>query len=91
MTAPTRCQHEGCQEAGLSCRIVIDEGDLPWEFYCPAHAAEHGYCAACGEFWAGIDSFEFLHPGFCNQCADHVLDDDDEVSWMDDIEEDWGL
>jgi hypothetical protein len=30
-------------------------------YYCAHHAKHAGFCICCGEFWAGIESFDFEH------------------------------
>lgn len=74
-----RCEHEGCRNAGRLCVLEVWERDPgpddkdTEEFFCPAHAPEHGYCSACGAFWSGIDSFE--NSGLCDPCADEIEND----------------
>ena len=50
------------------------------EYYCANHCKEHGYCFCCGQFWAGVEMFDF-GPGWCSNCAsefeDETYDDDD--------------
>jgi hypothetical protein len=83
----TRCQHEGCNQAGFECRnFCVDEEEFPPEFYCGEHAFDHGFCNGCGDFNAGIESFEFLHPGLCDNCYSELRDDDADME-QDEYEE----
>jgi len=61
---------EGCTEPALGCCYPDD--DQPSEFYCCTHAAENGFCWLCGTFCGGLESFEFFHPGLCDQCYDQI-------------------
>jgi len=47
----------------------------PDERLCPTCAADAGYCCSCGDFWAGISSFDFVHPGLCDHCHDQIQQD----------------
>lgn len=42
------------------------------ERFCGEHAHEHGYCRGCGEFWAGVENFDFNRSGLCPHCQDQV-------------------
>ncbi len=84
------------QESGLVCEKCghtdsiqceqwnSEKGDTePSEILCGKHAAEAGYCCCCGTFCAGSTSFDFHHPGYCDNCYDQVKadtgeDDDDD-------------
>ncbi len=64
------------------------------DYYCYQHASENGYCHICGEFCAGIDSFDFgIPPGLCDNCRDELmeadLDEEEEFyeppDWEDDL------
>lgn len=70
---PRRC--EVCRSTDvLECCFV------PWEkphaYMCSSHAKERGFCAGCGLFWGGIESFDFgKYPGFCDHCQDQIDSD----------------
>ena len=99
------CSHAGCWKHGedvIECYLpdyeVDEEGfrtnDEPDYYYCWEHADTHGFCKMCGEFWAGIESFEFIHPGFCDNCDDEMerdfdrgFDDEDYFDDYDDAEQ----
>jgi len=59
--------------------------DEPSQVLCGEHAAKEGYCCCCGTFCAGMTSFDFHHPGYCDNCYDQVKADCGE----DDEEDDW--
>lgn len=99
------CSHAGCYKHGedvIECYLpdyeVDEEGfrtnNEPDYYYCWEHADTHGFCKMCGEFWAGIESFEFIHPGFCDNCDDEMerdfdrgFDDEDYFDDFDDAEQ----
>lgn len=63
------CEHDGCDADAIPCQLDDDRcAERVTEWLCPEHAAEAGYCASCGDFWGGIDTFEFRHPGLCDHC-----------------------
>jgi hypothetical protein len=77
-----QCDHEGCYEEGEEC--FLPEGNAFGEpdcYYCPAHVFEHGFCAGCGQFWSGVESFDFGN-GFCDNCKGND-DGDPEEEWFD--------
>lgn len=79
------CWHLGCKEYGIKCiGLQADEA----EFYCSGHAIEHGFCAGCGIYSAGVESFSFGDfPGLCSNCADHLKA---ELNWEENYAyEDW--
>lgn len=72
-----KCQHEDCENEGLECFLpAYDTGTFrteatePDEYFCSEHCHEHGYCWGCGEFWAGVESFDFNPLGLCDNCRD---------------------
>lgn len=80
------CEHEGCTRDGLPCHEPgghADDDDGPTTWYCTEHAAEHGFCWCCGEFWGGVESFDF-GSGLCEHCRDEVGDDEEDEDWDDD-------
>lgn len=50
---------------------------------CPTCLKQDGsFCLCCGQFCAGLESFDFIHPGYCDTCWDGVESnnwDDDEL------------
>jgi hypothetical protein len=73
-----RCEEPGCDEEGCPCYLE------PWgkihSFYCVEHSQIHGFCVGCGQFWGGIESFDF-GPGWCDNCA---LEFEDDYNYEDD-------
>lgn len=43
---------------------------------CADHAKEEGHCMGCGNFCAGIASYNFHHPGWCDNCWDEITSDE---------------
>jgi hypothetical protein len=76
------CDREGCTEPGVECWLpslgVVEDGqdDEPDEYLCVKHASESGYCWSCGNFWGGIESFEFHPRNLCENCASEEEDDE---------------
>lgn len=80
------CLEPGCNNVGTPCRLpryldletdelVDDEVDY---YYCYDHAHENGFCWCCGDFWGGIESFEFVNrAGLCDNCETEIDYDDD--------------
>jgi len=90
------CNEEGCKKESI-VRCYLPDNDFdsePDEYYCAKHAQENGYCIGCGIFCAGINSFDFIHPGWCDNCYDQINDDFDdeddlyEGGRMDDYDDD---
>lgn len=110
------CEVEGCTWGGIAC-FSPDNPIYAWEgnedeeppdfppdhYYCGDHAQKAGFCWGCGEFWGGIESFDFgmgARSGLCENClasGDFDDDDEDDEDDMDsvystypfDAEEDW--
>lgn len=79
------CQEPECgEESGVAC--VLPDDTIAGE-YCLAHAFANGFCKGCGEFWAGLESFDFGN-GYCANCnadaddADYVDPDYDDGWWV---------
>lgn len=53
---------------------------------CPECLKEDGsFCLSCGAFCAGMTSFDFHHPGYCDTCWDEI----EESNRWDEEEEEW--
>jgi len=65
-----RCTHEGCWKQGFPCFMEMYT-ETPDEYACSDHAQQMGYCVGCGQFWGGVDSFDF-GTGLCPQCRDQI-------------------
>jgi hypothetical protein len=73
-----------CKHRGVAC-YLSSYGSKPYQYVCYAHRSDEGYCSSCGEFCAGLESFDFgRHAGYCDNCADQLEDFDDEYMADDD-------
>ena len=73
------CEEKDCNKSGdrlLTCTVDYTDDSGDWQtdvfLYCADHAVENGFCCGCGIFCAGIESFDFIHPGLCDNCYDEV-------------------
>lgn len=69
----TKCCSPFCDEHADLYRLPQTEREKPQPvaFLCKNHAQQFGYCWGCGDFWGGIDSFEFgpgSRVGLCIDC-----------------------
>ena len=83
------CEHAGCADDAMPCYLsedLLQDPPVVTEWFCPIHAFEAGYCMGCGQFWSGIESFDFGN-GFCEHCAS-AMDDEDDDDYLDDYESD---
>lgn len=59
---------------------------------CPQCLKDDGsFCLSCGQFCAGMTSFDFHHPGYCDNCWDEIKEmdywgddestEDDSIDW----------
>lgn len=87
------CRHPGCSENGTGCFLPDNQTGEPDEYYCLNHCQEHGYCYMCGQFWGGVESFEFGSilggiEGLCENCSDALKsefgEDDYDYDFMND-------
>lgn len=74
------CCEWGCNRVGFPCYLP-DDLDTPAEYRCWKHLEHSGFCFGCGQFWAGIESFDFRRSQLCDNCASQVDDWDDEDDW----------
>lgn len=76
-----KCEHKDCDsEDTIECRLYDYEKHEDIIFhYCSKHAEANGFCCCCGDFWGGIESFEFWHPGLCDNCYDDIQAEMDEM------------
>jgi hypothetical protein len=77
-----KCEECGKRENLLECHnSYYDEKKKEtidcYNTYCIDCAQKLGYCYICGEFWAGIESFDF-GPRYCENCASEVEEDEDD-------------
>lgn len=74
-----KCERDGCMDDGcVDCRLPNDAHLNPdanigevIEHFCPDHAFKNGYCICCGEFWGGVEDFDFGN-GLCDNCKDAI-------------------
>lgn len=67
-----KCEEKNCNNKDVLKCFLYDyeeKKEFIW-YYCTEHASKNGFCCCCGEFWAGIESFDFIHPGLCDNCYD---------------------
>lgn len=69
-----QCEHKGCtSEDTIRCvSFDYDMGEDIDYYYCGDHVTDHGFCWMCGQFWAGVDAFDFDPGGLCPNCRDDV-------------------
>lgn len=80
------CMEDGCKSTeGIACFYEV--GDQPDVYYCWEHIVQNGFCRGCGQFWAGVDSFDFQHYGWCDNCWDQVSEPESEFEYEDDYYE----
>lgn len=70
-----KCEHPGCDKTENLTRCIL-YGYLSGEqdeesYYCVDHCQENGFCFSCGQFWSGIESFDF-GSGLCENCQDEL-------------------
>jgi hypothetical protein len=84
------CQHAGCDSPAVIRCALPNEGpsaEPEFEFFCCIHTQEHGYCWNCGQFFGGIESFDFDEAGLCDECeAEMRRDDADDADFFGDEE-----
>jgi len=63
-----------CPRGGAPCYLAA-YSEQPDEYLCREHITIGGFCAGCGIFCAGIESFDFGNfPGWCDNCALELRD-----------------
>jgi len=77
-----KCQHPDCpnNETVTACFYPDNHTEIPDEYYCSEHSFEHGYCFGCGQFWSGVERFDFATTyggilGLCENCDDEFRTD----------------
>lgn len=70
-----KCQRANCAEQLnlIPCFYPDNETGEPDYYYCNSHCYLHGFCCCCGQFWSGVESFEFAVAlggieGVCENC-----------------------
>lgn len=77
---PGHCQERNCSMPGNPCFLPDLDGsgqdtDVSY-WYCSTHARKNGFYPGCGQFWAGVESFDFSPTGYCENCRTCFEDDD---------------
>lgn len=81
-----KCNQKGCEEEGTVDCYLPESYDKPDYQYCVEHAPVNGFCYCCGQFWAGVERFDFATAlggieGLCENCDVEVkeaFDDEEE-------------
>jgi hypothetical protein len=98
---PGQCEEPGCFAEGVPCFLpsyAFNDsdpfGDVPVaagpdHHYCTKHAKVNGFCWGCGNFFGGIESFDFGHAygktdGLCDECDHQIKSDCGELDDWDD-------
>lgn len=81
-------QHDACDDCGkrtdglMTCTYSHDGSQTK---LCPDCIKDSGFCLRCGNYCAGMSSFDFSDmPGYCSDCRDEIIemeDDDDYDDW----------
>jgi len=89
------CMEDGCWIRHTTACFMPDydnphDDGKPDYYYCSKHASRF-FCRICGQFWAGIESFNFMHSGLCDNCYDQIEHDfrdeyDDDYDPMSDFQ-----
>lgn len=87
-----KCSRPGCENKAMKCEIpggydhdTQSEYPESYEYHCPEHAREAGFCAGCGTFIAGWKDFS----DYCDNCEDEIyeaFDEEDENYYYDESE-----
>lgn len=73
------CQADNCDHSGDIVCFLYCYDDDPQEaeelrfYYCAKHAAEEGFCIACGDFFLGCADWDDY--GLCANCKNELCDD----------------
>lgn len=68
-----KCEIEGCENEAITFILQGDDVREEEYHYCVIHAHDEGFCYGCGQFWGGIEEFEFCNPsGLCPNCLDQL-------------------
>lgn len=74
--------HDACHDCGkrtdglMLCTYAHDGSTTQ---LCPDCIKDSGFCLGCGNYSAGIESFDFSDmPGYCSDCRDEIKSMDDD-------------
>lgn len=87
-------QHDACDDCGkrtdglMTCTYSHDGSTTK---LCPDCIKDSGFCLRCGNFCAGMESFDFSDmPGYCSDCRREINDEFGEDEEEDDWDSEWG-
>lgn len=71
------CEHEACKSTEvIECVLMGGVGEEDETcYYCAKHCQDEGFCWYCGQFWAGVEAFDFSPTGTCPNCRDELSSD----------------
>lgn len=73
------CMEQGCWKEAISCRLIDYSAKRQsiklLEWFCVDHCHKNGYCYGCGEFWGGVERFEFSKSRLCDACEGKMEED----------------
>jgi hypothetical protein len=78
---PITCDYSECNSTEVN-HLQYPDGSPA--FVCDEHMRAMGFCAGCGGFYGGVESFSFIEPvGYCDDCkrVDDDSSDDDCSDW----------
>lgn len=75
MSDLVKCEGDGCENAAREYRLVDDDGSLVMWDLCDDHAADAGFCPACGWYAAGADDDHLARHGVCYECWTQLNDE----------------
>lgn len=79
----TICSECKKETDGLITCTYVDGEEI---HLCPdCLKADGSYCLSCGCFCSGIESFDFIHPGYCDNCWYEI---ESSIRWDEEEEED---
>ena len=84
MLNKTTCWHRGCPTWQSLTACFLPDGTFAGNF-CLDHCQPF-FCWGCGQFWAGIESFDFNPIGLCDNCNFEFRD---ELGEYDHYDYDW--
>lgn len=75
-------QHDACEDCGkrtdglMTCTYSHDGSTTK---LCPDCIKDSGFCLRCGNYCAGMSSFDFSDmPGYCSDCRDEINEEFDD-------------
>jgi len=80
------CEQNGCDEKAIECSLNDDEDSK--FYYCPEHCYQNGFCFGCGNFFSGMEDFDFENPThLCFNCRTEIEEEDEEIPSYPDLGE----